>query len=149
MLSWIFPGRKWLVGVSFDVFWLKHWTVKVMLKKSFSSHWNLQVLGFTVSKTNVMSVIFKLYFFEHSSIYKFLVSLSYRKELQVALFKNWINLLETKNYFFTYLPFCLFLTEKIIFLSNIFTFGNRNRKFHMCLSLFPHLWQYPFDMSFA
>ena len=138
MLFSIFPGRKWLVGVSFDVFWLKYSTAKITLKKFFSGHWNLQVLGFTVSKTNVMSVIFNLYFFEHSSIYKFLVPLSCRKELQVALFKNWINLLETKNYSFTYLPFCSFLTEKFIFLSNIFTFGNQNRKFHMCLSLFPH-----------
>ena len=54
--------------------------------------------------------------------YKFLVSASCTKKLQVASFKNWINVLETKSYFSSYLPFCLFLAEKIIFLSNIFTF---------------------------
>ena len=69
-------------------------------------------------------------------VYKFVIPLSCRKELLVALFKNWINLLETKSYFFTYLPFRLFLTEKILFLSNIFIFRNQNIKFHMCIFLF-------------
>ena len=41
-----------------------------------------------------------------------------------------------------YLPLCLFLKKKILFLSNIFTFDNRNRKFHMCILLFPHLQQH-------
>ena len=65
--------------------------------------------------------------------YKFFVPLSCRKRLQVALFKKGINVLETKKQFSTYLPFCLFLTEKIFFLSNVFRFGNRNRKFHLCI----------------
>ena len=50
---------------------------------------------------------------------------------------------KTKNFyktflkiFFTYLPFCLLLTEKIRFKSNIFTFDNRNRKnLHVHLSI--------------
>ena len=60
--------KKWFFGVSFGVFWLKYWTANVMLKKIFSSHWNLQILGLTFSKTIVMSVIFSLHFFDHSSI---------------------------------------------------------------------------------
>ena len=54
-------SRKEIVyWVSFDVFWLKYWTANDMLKKMFSSHWNLQILDLTVSKTCVMSVIFNL-----------------------------------------------------------------------------------------
>ena len=54
--------------------------------------------------------------------------------------------METKNYFFTYLLFYLFLTEKILFLSNIFTFGKQAIKFHMCSFLFLHLAQWLFYM---
>ena len=61
--------------------------------------------------------------------------LSCRKELQVALFKNWINVLGFKNYFSTCLPFYLFLMEEILFLY-VSTFGYRNRKLHMCILLF-------------
>ena len=61
-------GIKWFIGVLFGVFWLKYWTAKVMLKKMFSRHWNLQILGLTVSKTSLMCVIFNLYFFEHSGV---------------------------------------------------------------------------------
>ena len=86
-----------------------------------------------------------------SHMYWSLVPLSYRKKLYVALFKNWINLLETKNDFFTYLPsfsflafflFFLFfwlLTGKIPLLSNIFTFGNWNKKFQVCIFLYLNL----------
>ena len=65
-------------------------------------------------------------FFEHSSIY-----------ISVLLtMQNRIIFLETKNCFFTYLSFCLILTEKVLFLSNIFIFGNQNIKFYMCIFLF-------------
>ena len=63
-----------------------------------------------------------------TQVYKFLIPLSCGTELQVALFKDWSNLLESKNYFFTYLLFCLFLAEKNMFLHNIFTFGYRDKK---------------------
>ena len=88
----------------------------------YSSHWNLQILRLTVSKTSVVSVIFNCHSLS-TQAYKPLVPLSCWKKLQVALFKNWINVLETKNSFSTDLPFRLFLTEEILFLSNILTFG--------------------------
>ena len=78
---------------------------------SFSGHWNLQILGLIVSKTSVINAIF----FSISlttQAYKFLVPLSIRKELKVAWFKKLINLLESKNYFFTYLHSCFVFDEK-------------------------------------
>ena len=88
----------------------------------YSSHWNLQILRLTVSKTSVVSVIFNFHSLSTQAC-KPLVPLSCWKKLQVALFKNWINVLEIKNSFSTYLHFRLFLTEEILFLSNILTSG--------------------------
>ena len=69
--------------------------------------------------------------------------MSWRKELQIASFENWINLLETKNYFFTYLLFCLFLTEKFSFY--LITFG---MSFHIWQSK-QKIWHMPFSISLS
>ena len=45
----------------------KSWQQRLYLK-IFLSHWNQQILGLTVSKMSVMSVIFNLYLFDYSSI---------------------------------------------------------------------------------
>ena len=72
---------------------------KMYPQKMFSSHLNLEILRLTVSKTSVMSVT--LIFTSLSiQVYRFLVPLSCRMELQVSLFKNWINIFwKLKNTF--------------------------------------------------
>ena len=71
--------------------------------------YELKLLGLT----SLMSVIFNLYFFGHSSIY--LVPDIMQKRVVDSLFKNQIHLQENKDRFFTYLPFCLLSTRKISF----------------------------------
>ena len=47
------------------------------------------------------------------------------------------NVLETKNYFSAYLPFCLFLAEKILFYLIFFKSTNRFRISNIIVELIP------------
>ena len=85
-----------------DVIWrflIEILVYKMYPQKMLSSHLNLEILRLTVSKTSVMSVT--LIFTSLSiQVYRFLVPLSCRMELQVSLFKNWINIFwKLKNTF--------------------------------------------------
>ena len=77
-----------------DVIWrflIEILVYKMYPQKMLSSHLNLEILRLTVSKTSVMSV--NLVFTSLSiQVYRFLVPLSCTMELQLSLFKNWINI---------------------------------------------------------
>ena len=80
-----------------------------------------------------------MYFFDHSSIWTFCSH--YNVENGCRQLYSRAGLI-----FITYLPFCLLSTEEILFLSNIFTFGNSNGKFHTCNFIFLNLLLYPLNL---
>ena len=65
-IPWFFMGVEFYNKINLVSIKSIYVILDISRKEMVSSHWNLQLLGLTVSKTSVMSAIFDFYLFEHS-----------------------------------------------------------------------------------